>query len=101
MADSGHVVLILTAQDREADLHRLEAALERHRDLLGAPPILPPPPLPQPACSLREALFAPVERLPLENCLGRVAAGQLAPYPPRRAGGGPPARSFRKKNWPI
>lgn len=82
MADSGHVVLILTAQDREADLHRLEEALERHRDLLGAPPILPPPPLPQPACSLREALFAPVERLPLENCLGRVAAGQLAPYPP-------------------
>lgn len=82
MADSGHVVLILTAQDREEDLHRLEEALERHRDLLGKPPILPPPPLPQPACSLREALFAPVERLPLENCLGRVAAGQLAPYPP-------------------
>lgn len=82
MADSGHVVLILTAQDREEDLHRLEEALERHRDLLGAPPILPPPPLPQPACSLRDALFAPVERLPLENCLGRVAAGQLAPYPP-------------------
>ena len=53
-----------------------------HRDLLGAPPILPPPPLPQPACSLREALFAPVERLPLSDCLGRVAAGQLAPYPP-------------------
>lgn len=82
MADSGHVVLILTAQDGEDDLHRLEEALERHRDLLGAPPILPPPPLPQPACSLREALFAPMERLPLENCLGRVAAGQLAPYPP-------------------
>ena len=82
MADSGHVVLILTAQDREENLNRLEEALERHRDLLGKPPILPPPPLPQPACSLREALFAPVERLPLENCLGRVAAGQLAPYPP-------------------
>lgn len=82
MADSGHVVLILTAQDREEDLHRLEAALERHRDLLGAPPILPSPPLPQPACSLRDALFAPVERLPLSDCLGRVAAGQLAPYPP-------------------
>lgn len=82
MADSGHVVLILTAQDREGDLHRLEEALERHRDLLGEPPMLPPPPLPQPACSLREALFAPVERLPLSDCLGRVAAGQLAPYPP-------------------
>ena len=82
MADSGHVVLILTAQDSEEDLNRLEKALERHRDLLGAPPMLPPPPLPKPACSLREALFAPVERLPLSDCLGRAAAGPLAPYPP-------------------
>lgn len=82
MADSGHVVLILTAQDSEDDLHRLEEALQRHRNLLGTPPILPPPPMPKPVRSLREALFAPVEQLPLENCLGRVAAGQLAPYPP-------------------
>ena len=82
MADSGHVVLILTAQDSEDDLHRLEEALQRHRNLLGTPPILPPPPMPKPVRSLREALFAPVERLTLENCLGRVAAGQLAPYPP-------------------
>lgn len=82
MADSGHVVLILTAQDSEDDLHHLEEALQRHRDLLGTPPILPPPPMPKSVRSLREALFAPVERLPLENCLGRVAAGQLAPYPP-------------------
>lgn len=82
MADSGHVVLILTAQDSEDDLHCLEEALQRHRDLLGTPPILPPPPMPKPVRFLREALFAPVERLPLENCLGRVAAGQLAPYPP-------------------
>lgn len=82
MADSGHVVLILTAQDSEDDLHRLEEALQRHRNLLGTPPTLPPPPMPKPVRSLREALFAPVERLPLENCLGRVAAGQLAPYPP-------------------
>lgn len=82
MADSGHVVLILTAQDSEDDLHRLEEALQRHRNLLGTPPILPPPPMPKPVRSLREALFAPVERLPLENCLGRVTAGQLAPSPP-------------------
>ena len=82
MADSGHVVLILTAQDSEDDLHHLEEALQRHRNLLGTPPILPPPPMPKPVRSLREALFAPVERLPLEYCLGRVAAGQLAPYPP-------------------
>ncbi len=82
MADSGHVVLILTAQDSDEDFRRLEEALERHRDLLGQPPVLPAPPLPKSACSLREALFAPVERLPLEQCLNRVAAGQLAPYPP-------------------
>lgn len=82
MADSGHVVLILTAQDSDEDLRRLEEALERHRDLLGEPPVLPAPPLPKSACSLREALFTPVERLPLDQCLNRVAAGQLAPYPP-------------------
>lgn len=82
MADSGHVVLILTAQDSDQDLDRLEEALQRHRDLLGKPPVLPAPPLPQSVRSLRDALFAPVERLPLERCLGRVAAGQLAPYPP-------------------
>lgn len=82
MADSGHVVLILTAQDRDEDLARLERALEKHRDWLGPSPILPPPPLPQRSCSLRRALFAPVERLSLEDCLGRTAAGQLAPYPP-------------------
>lgn len=82
MADSGHVVLILTAQDSDEDLRGLEEALERHRDLLGQPPVLPAPPLPRCACSLRQALFAPVERLPLEQCLNRVAAGQLAPYPP-------------------
>ena len=42
MADSGHVVLILTAQDSEDDLHRLEEALQRHRNLLGPyPPGVP------------------------------------------------------------
>lgn len=82
MADSGHVVCILTAMDEEEDFARLEEALDRCRDLMGPGPKLPPPPLPRAVLTPREALFARERTLPLEQCLGRVAAGQLAPYPP-------------------
>jgi lysine decarboxylase len=82
MEDGGHVVLICTAQDSQEDWDRLEGALEELHDLLGDCPPLPPPPLPQRAMSPREALFAPTVTLPLEECEGRIAACQLAPYPP-------------------
>lgn len=82
MADRGHVVLICTPQDLEGNLARLESALERNRELLGPCPPIPAPPLPQQAVPPRAALFAPAERLPLGDCAGRVAACQLAPYPP-------------------
>nr|WP_275967549.1 hypothetical protein [Pseudoflavonifractor phocaeensis] len=32
--------------------------------------------------SPRQALLAPAEQLPLDRAEGRVAAGQIAPYPP-------------------
>ena len=84
LSDRGHVVFILTCADTAEDLRRLEAALEE-LGLAGmavsASP-LSPPPLPERACSPREALLGARERIPLGEALGRVAAEQLAPYPP-------------------
>ena len=83
MEDGGHVVFILTCMDSDADLDRLEQALEANRELLGerSEP-LPPLPMPQAVIRQRQALFSATETLPLEECEGRVAACQLAPYPP-------------------
>ena len=82
MEDGGHVVLILTGMDSDGDLDRLERALEECRELLGECPPIPAPPAPERVLTLREALFAQTETLPLEECAGRVTAAQLAPYPP-------------------
>jgi lysine decarboxylase len=83
MEDGGHVVFILTCADSEADLDRLERALEANRDLLGERrEPLPPPPLPQQVCSPREALFGPTEERTLAECEGEICACQIAPYPP-------------------
>ena len=75
-------MFICSAQDREEDLDRLEGALSALEGEMGPCPPLPAPPAPERVLSPRQALFAPVETLPLADCLGRVAAGQLAPYPP-------------------
>ena len=61
---------------------RLEAALGKNRDQMGACSPIPAPPLPERALSLRQALFGETEVLALEQCEGRIAACQLAPYPP-------------------
>ncbi len=82
MADAAHVVLILTGLDSDGELERLEGALETCRELLGGRPPLPPPPVPEQVCSLRQAMFAPREARPLEDCLGETAAAAVAPYPP-------------------
>ena len=85
MEDGRHVVLICTAQDSDADFDRLEEVLNQLREELDwendSPP-LPPPHLPKGCMSLREALFSPSVSRPLEDCLGEVAACQIAPYPP-------------------
>ncbi|MCQ4865240.1 hypothetical protein NE684_13550 [Pseudoflavonifractor phocaeensis] len=92
MADRGHVVCILTAADSGADLARLEDALAQTLGSHLTPDALaracaaaalpPPPPLPEAALSPRAARFAPSQRVPLRRAEGRIAACQIAPYPP-------------------
>lgn len=82
MEDGGHVVFICTAQDSERDFDRLEQALEELRSMTGDCPPIPEPPIPKRVISPRQALFAPGRLCPLEDCEGKIAACQLAPYPP-------------------
>lgn len=81
LADAGHVVCILTCADGPAELARLELAL---RPLAGAGRPVPcaPPPPPQRVISPRAARFSPWDTLPLARAGGRIAACQVAPYPP-------------------
>ena len=81
MADGGHVVLIPTCADSAADLIRLRSALS-NLPLGPCPGYPPPPPMAPQILSPRQALLAPAEQLPLDRAEGRVAAGQIAPYPP-------------------
>lgn len=81
MADSGHVVFIVTGADDEADLDRLENALEE-LDPEGAEEAYPLPPAPEVALRPRQALFAQGMELPLDQCVGMISGEQIAPYPP-------------------
>lgn len=84
MADSGHVVFILTCADGGGQLSRLEEALDGLDLSAGGeiPLSFGPPPKPEVVLSPRQAYFSPSETLPLSTALGRVSAGQIAPYPP-------------------
>lgn len=82
MADRGHVVCILTCADGPEEIPRLERALTES-GLTGPAALCPPPPeAPGAVLTPRQALFAPREALPLADSAGRIAACQIAPYPP-------------------
>lgn len=78
-ADLDYVVLMLSC---EMDLSRLEAvllAVPKREPILQALPILPRP---KTAMSVRNAVMAPCEELPVEACLGRVLADYAVNCPP-------------------
>lgn len=82
LADRNHVVFILTSADGEAETTRLEHALTKAA-LTGPANLCPAPPeIPTAVLTPRQALFAPRETLPLADSAGRIAACQIAPYPP-------------------
>lgn len=82
MADVSHLVFILTCADSDGELEQLAAVLGGLPPPEGGRPHPAPPPLPRQILSPRQALFAPREQVPLEQSVGRVCAGQIAPYPP-------------------
>ena len=85
MADWRHVVAITVPIDPDAWYNRLETALKTLPWGKGRPQLPPAPPLPQAAMLPREAMLAPVERKPLCEAVGRVAAEAVGVYPPGSA----------------
>lgn len=82
MSDSRHVVFMASPLNDESDFVRLKDALKRF-------PITKPLEhdnykvvLPKKAMSVREATLAENELLPVEQCLGRIAAQPSCPCPP-------------------
>lgn len=81
MADSGHVVFIVTGVDTVEELDRLERTLDE-LDLQPEEEAYPMPPEPEIVVRPRQALFAETRSMPLNRCEGYISAGQIAPYPP-------------------
>jgi arginine/lysine/ornithine decarboxylase len=81
-ADPDFLVLMLTAELSEAALDRMEQALE---SIPQKPALTKQPPAYHrcaPVMSIREAMLAPCETLPVENCIGRVLAAPSVGCPP-------------------
>lgn len=82
-ADDASLVLIPTPWNARQDFQRVCYAI--HTMPKRAPLELPEaafPPLPPMAVSLREALFALGEEVPLSKAVGRIAASAACPCPP-------------------
>ena len=80
-ADPETVVLMLTPENTQEDMNRIIHAL----GACGSTP-LPWPQLPAPrgrrVCSVREAIFAPHESIPVHKALGRVCGAPAISCPP-------------------
>jgi arginine decarboxylase len=92
-ADPLNIVLNVTCGDSWQDVERLVSALTdyaaRHRERAGDATVcghehllIKLPPFTRQVLSPRDAFFAPSVALPLRECLGRVSAEIVTPYPP-------------------
>jgi arginine decarboxylase len=92
-ADPLNIVLNVTFGDSREDVERLVSALAdfatRNRERTGAGAacgreqlLIKLPPFTRQVLSPRDAFFAHSVALPLEQCLGRVSAEIVTPYPP-------------------
>jgi len=80
-ADPETLVLMLTPENTQDDLRRLETALGRNASGMRLRPELPIAKGTR-ALSVREALFAPHERLPVDEALGRICGAPTVACPP-------------------
>jgi lysine decarboxylase len=87
--DYGDLTFILSPSHTQDDMQSLTQALQEIRQKIGrngkSPPLAPlplPPPVPSGVMSPRDAFFAPQERLPWSEAVGRVSASIISPYPP-------------------
>lgn len=81
-ADPDYIVMMFAPSHTVEDFERVQTALcalPKQEALTATPPIMGKP---QVKTSLREALFAPAEELPLTDCVGRVLASPTVSCPP-------------------
>lgn len=79
-ADRAHVVLMFTPDNPKEDYRRIDAALDRPFDVPTE--IEPAPPRLNRAMTIRQAVFAPSERVPSFRAAGRVCAVPTVSCPP-------------------
>ena len=80
-ADPSFLVLMLTPENAEKDFACILSALGRN-DAPYAPPLSLPLPQGEAACSVRQAIFAPQEVIPVEEALGRICGAPTVSCPP-------------------
>lgn len=82
LADSRRIVLMASPYNTAEDFALLANVLAHFAPRV--PLALPPLPLLQPraVCSVRQALFAPHQTLPVPQAVGRIMGGLFAPCPP-------------------
>lgn len=81
-ADPDYLVMMFAPSNREEDFERVKTALcalPKKEALTETPPAMDKPTT---AMSLRQALFAPAEVLPVTDCVGRILASPTVGCPP-------------------